>query len=260
VTVTPTTHWSRSTVIVEETAVSVMRGGAGPQLLFLHGSEAFSSWLPFMDELARRFEVIVPDHPGFGRSATPPWLDTIGDLAHFYRSFIATLELHDIVLAGHGIGGWIAGELALRNTAGIRSLVLIDSAGLPLTVDGVDTFMCSPSELRSTSYNDELLAPALDDAALAQQPKDSLMTARLAWQPPFYDPQLAKWLHRLQLPTLIVWGADDRIFPAAQAATFAATIDGARTVIIPNAGHLPHLEAPLAFADAVTRFATGESS
>jgi pimeloyl-ACP methyl ester carboxylesterase len=247
---------SRSTHTVEGTQVSVLRGGSGPPLLFLHGSDAFTDWQPFMAELAGRFDVIVPDHPGFGQSSTPPWLDTIGDLAHFYRAFIEALGLHDVILAGHGIGGWIACELALRDTRDLRALVLVDAAGLPLTEDGVDTFMLSPEALRKASYTDVSHAPT-DDAFLAQQPKNALMTARVAWCPRVYDPQLAKWLHRLRLPALIVWGEQDAVFPPRQAETFAAAIPGARTQLVAAAGHLPHVEQPQAFAAAVAAFIQG---
>ncbi len=207
-----------------------------------------------MAELAGRFEVIVPDHPGFGQSSTPPWLDTIGDLAHFYRAFIEALGLHDVILAGHGIGGWIACELALRDTRGLRALVLVDAAGLPLIEDGVDTFMLSPDALVKASYADVRHAP-VDDAFRAQQPKNALMTARVGWRPRFYDPQLAKWLHRLRLPALIVWGDRDAVFPPRQAETFAAAIPGARKALISAAGHLPHIEQPQAFTAAVAAFA-----
>jgi pimeloyl-ACP methyl ester carboxylesterase len=245
---------NRTTLTVEGTQVSVLRGGSGTPLLFLHGSEAFTEWLPFMNELAAHFDVIVPDHPGFGRSETPAWLDCIGDLAHFYRAFIEALGLHDVVLAGHGLGGWIACELALRDTRELRSLVLVDSAGLPLLEDGIDTFMSSVDELRSASYVDVRRAPDPGNPNLA---KDALMTARVAWTPRFYDPQLAKWLHRLRLPALIVWGAQDNIFPARQAEAFAATIPGAQSLVIPNAGHLPHVEQPQTFAAGVAAFAQG---
>lgn len=250
----------RETHTIEGTLVSVMRAGSGPPLLFLHGSDAFAAWQPFMTELGAHFEVIVPDHPGFGASEVPTWLDTIGDLSHFYRAFIDALDLHDIVLAGHGIGGWIAADLALKNSAGVRALILVDSAGLPLSVDGIDTFMCSPAEIRAASYHNADLAPELDDTARLQQPKNMLMTARLAWAPRFYDPQLAKWLHRVNVPALVVWGEHDAIFPLANAAAFAAAIPGARSVTIPNAGHLPHVEAPAAFAAAVTTFIEGVRS
>ena len=252
---TPTAN--RTTYTVERTQVSVLRGGSGQPLLFLHGSDAFTEWHPFMAALASRFDVIVPDHPGFGRSDTPPWLDTIGDLAHFYRAFIEALGLHGIVLVGHGIGGWIACELALRDTQELGALVLVDAAGLPLTEDGVDTFMCSPDEIRAASYVDVRRAPEADDVRRAQQAKNALMTARVAWQPRFYDAQLAKWLHRLRLPALVVWGADDAIFPPRQAGVFAAAIAGARTLIIPAAGHLPHVEQPQAFAAGVGAFIDG---
>ena len=242
---------------IEGTQVSVMRAGSGPSLLLLHGFDAFASWQPFMSVLAEHYDVIVPDHPGFGASETPKWLDTIGDLAHFYRAFIETLGLRNAILAGNDIGGWIAAELALRDTDELRALVLVDAAGLPLDVDGIDTFMCSPDEIRAASFADVTRAPELDDAARGQLAKNALMTARLAWAPRFYDPQLAKWLHRLRLPTLVVWGAADRIFPVAQADAFVAAIPGARRVIIPDAGHLPHVEQPAAFAAAVTAFIEG---
>ena len=257
-TIATTIAWTRSTAVVENAEFSFMRGGSGAPLLFLHGTEAFTTWLPFMDELASRYDVIVPDHPGFGRSATPSWLDGIGDLVHFYRSFMTALNLRDVVLAGHDIGGWIACELVLRDASRVRSLVLVAAAGLPLGVDGIDTFMCSPSELRRASYVDEGRAPALDDETIAQQAKNALMTARMAWQPRFYDSQLVKWLHTVHLPALIVWGTGDVIFPAAQAATFAALLAGARTVLIPDAGHVPHVEQPHAFVRAITEFAPGE--
>jgi pimeloyl-ACP methyl ester carboxylesterase len=257
---TATVATARTTHDIEGTQVSILRGGAGTPLLFLHGSEAFGDWQPFMDELARTHDVIVPDHPGFGRSEVPPWLDTIGDLAHFYRSLIETLGLHGVVLAGHGLGGWIAAELALRDTRDLRALVLVDAAGVPLTIDGVDTFMCSPAELLRASYVDVTRAPELDDVARGHRAKNALMTARLAWTPRFYDPQLAKWLHRLRLPTLVVWGASDAIFPPRQADVFAALIPGARTLVIPDAGHLPHLEAPQAFAAGVGAFIDGVRS
>jgi pimeloyl-ACP methyl ester carboxylesterase len=250
---TATTTATRTTLELEGTQVSVLRGGSGPPLLFLHGSETFTEWHPFMQELAAHFDVIVPDHPGFGRSATPPWLDTIGDLAHFYRAFIEALDLHGAVLAGHDIGGWVACELALRDPRDLRALVLVDSAGLPPAEDGVDTFMCSPVEILRASYADPQRAPEPDPNAA----KNALMTARLAWQPRFYDPQLAKWLHRLRLPALVVWGAGDAVFPPRQADTFAAAIPGARTLVIPGAGHLPHVEQPQAFAAGVGAFIDG---
>jgi len=244
------------TYVVEGAQLSVRRAGSGPPLLFLHGSESFASWQPFMDVLAERFEVIVPDHPGFGLSETPSWLDEIDDLVHAYRSFIEQLGLSGIVLVGHGIGGWIASELALLPGVPIRSLVLVDSAGLPPVVDGVDPFMCTPDEQRRKAYADTRRASQSDPRSSEIQARDQLMVARLAWQPRFYSPRLAKWLHRLRVPTLIVWGKDDVFFPVQQADAFARAIESARVNVIGDAGHLPHIEQPQAFTSAIVSFVT----
>jgi pimeloyl-ACP methyl ester carboxylesterase len=135
--------------------------------------------------------------------------------------------------------------------------VLVDAAGIPLVEDGVDPFMLSPEALLRASYADAAHIPVPDDEARAQFAKNALMTARMAWQPRYYDPQLAKWLHRLRLPTLVVWGKHDAIFPVRQAAEYAAAIPGAKTALIDGAGHLPHVETPHAFAAAVNAFADG---
>ena len=93
-----------------------LRGGKGPTLLFLHGGGGAGVWLPFFKTLAKRYDVIVPEHPGFGRSDTPDWLDNVGDFANFYLEFIQKLGLKDVNLVGTSLGGWIAADLAVRDT------------------------------------------------------------------------------------------------------------------------------------------------
>ena len=104
------------TLRISECAVNVMRGGKGPPLLFLHGAGGAGVWLPFMAALSEHYDVIVPDHPGFGRSDTPEWLDALSDLAYFYLDFIEALDLDHVHLIGNSLGGWIAAEIAVRNT------------------------------------------------------------------------------------------------------------------------------------------------
>src|SRR5208282_4052770 len=86
--------------------VNLRRAGRGEPLLFLHGAQGVPGWLPFMAALARRFEVIVPEHPGFGSSDTPDWLDNVADLAFFYLDFMAALGLKRVNLVGTSLGGW----------------------------------------------------------------------------------------------------------------------------------------------------------
>src|SRR6266853_6262980 len=110
--------------------ITLMRGGAGRPLLMLHGAGGAGSWLPYMADLAARHDVIVPEHPGFGASDTPDWLDTIADLANYHLDFLDQLDLAAVDLVGCDLGGWIAAELAVRNTRRLASLTLVGAAGI----------------------------------------------------------------------------------------------------------------------------------
>lgn len=253
---------STSTETIAGCRIRVLRGGRGAPLVFLHGAGG-AMWLPFMDALAKRFEVIVPEHPGFGESETPSWLDNIGDLAYFYLDVLETLDLGRVHLMGGSLGGWIAAELAVRSCANLASLTLAAPAGIH--VKGVrkgDVFLWTPEESIRRLYFDQaiadrLLAMPATEAQQQAQMKNRLMLARLAWQPRFYNPHLAKWLHRIAVPTLVVWGENDEVLPAAYGAAYAALIPGAQLVTFPACGHLPQVEKPEAFESAVNRFLAG---
>jgi pimeloyl-ACP methyl ester carboxylesterase len=243
-----------------------MRGGKGAPLLFLHGAGGAGVWLPFMAALSERYHVIVPDHPGFGRSDKPDWLDQLSDLAYFYLDFIDALGLDRVHLVGNSLGGWIAAELAVRNTRRLRTLTLIGAAGLH--VNGVpkgDIFLWPPEERVRNLFVDQRFA----DERLAQVPseeqtdiilKNELTTADLAWQPRLHDPQLRKWLHRIDLPTLIVWGDSDKVFPIPYGEEYRRLIKGSRLEVLRACGHLPHVEQADAFVTVFNRFAAEHAS
>src|SRR5262245_61838512 len=127
--------------------IRMMRAGTGTPLLFLHGMRGASAWRPFMQKLAARFDVIVPEHPGFGGSDTPDWLDTVGDVAYFYLDLIKALQLPKLHLVGASLGGWIAAEMAVRSCHDLKSLVLTAPAGIHVKgVSKGDIFMWSPEE------------------------------------------------------------------------------------------------------------------
>jgi pimeloyl-ACP methyl ester carboxylesterase len=240
--------------------VSVLRGGAGESLLFLHGGGGAGRWLPFMGLLAQKFEVIVPEHPGFGLSETPPWLDNAGDLAYFYLDFIEALKLTNIHLIGNSLGGWIAAEIAIREQHPFRTLTLVAPAGI--RVDGpatADIFLWSREELTRNLFYNQSLAEAALNAPMSEdeqniQLRNSITMAKLAWQPRLNNPDLKKWLHRIHLPTLIVWGDSDRLIPPAYGPAFQALIPGSRLEIIPQCGHAPQLERTAEFISALTNF------
>src|SRR5438105_15068765 len=125
------------------------RGGKGTPLVFLHGASGAPVVLPFMEKLAGRFDVLVPDHPGYGQSDEPEWLENIHDVAYFYLDFLAALKLEKAVIVGSSMGGWMAMEMAVRNTSRIASLVLVSPAGVRVRggasgADPADIFLLSP--------------------------------------------------------------------------------------------------------------------
>src|SRR3954469_25848152 len=135
-------EYTASKLAVRDCNITLMRGGAGRPLLFLHGAGGGGTWLPFMTDLAARHDVIVPEHPGFGQSDTPDWLDTVPDLASFYLDVLDQLDLKNVDLVGHSLGGWIAAELAARNTNRLASLTLVAAAGIHVSgVAQVDSFL-----------------------------------------------------------------------------------------------------------------------
>ena len=258
------TDHSTSFVDIRGDRLQVMRGGTGDRLVVLHGAGGAAAWLPYMEKLAQRFDVIVPQHPGFGGSKLPDWLETVVDLANFYLDFLDQLDLRNAHLVGFSLGGWIAAELAIRNASRLATLTLVGAAGLHLPgVPQVDIFARSEEQAIRELFHDQTLAddmvkrvvtPDSEDIRLSNQ----LVVARLAWQPRFHDPQLAKWLHRIRVPTLVVWGEQDRLFPKEYAAAYQRLIPGARSVIIPHCGHLPEIEKTDAFVSAVESFCAKE--
>jgi len=252
-----------STIEVRGCKIGLMRGGAGRPLLILHGASGAGTWLPFMRSLADKFDVIVPEHPGFGDSDTPDWLDNIHDLAYFYLDLLDQLDLNEVHLVGVSLGGWIAAELAIRSTGRLASLTLVDAAGIHVPgVAQIDSFLRTDEQRIRDFFHDQahademverLLRPELEDIAM----KNRVETARLVWQPRGYDPHLHKWLHRIDVPTLLVWGSHDRLFPKDYAFAYQRLIPGSKVVIVPECGHVPHVEKAATFVSELENFIDG---
>jgi pimeloyl-ACP methyl ester carboxylesterase len=123
-------EFARQTIDVNGCKLSLTRGGKGVPLIYLHGTDGLAEWPALLDTLAQRFDVIVPDHPGFGGSEAPAWIDDISDLAYGYLDAIEVLGLPGVHIVGQSLGGWIALEMAVRSTQRLRSLTLISPAGI----------------------------------------------------------------------------------------------------------------------------------
>jgi pimeloyl-ACP methyl ester carboxylesterase len=260
--------FKQSFVEVDGCRTHLRRGGSGEPLLFLHGASGAPAILPFMDKLAQRFDVLVPEHPGYGLSDEPEWLENIHDAAYFYLDFLKQLNLAGVIVVGNSMGGWIAMEMAVRDTSRIKSLVLVSPAGISAPgVQPADTFLMPPEELARQLFHDpklaearlaetrsaESLAPESIDISL----KNRHTTARLAWEPRLHNPHLPKWLHRIDVPVQIIWGEQDRILPLAFLETFKKLLPRAEIAVVENVGHLPHVEKPQEFCELVVRFAQG---
>ena len=249
---------------VRDLTVRLWRDGTGTPLVYLHGAAGVPPWLPFFTQLTGKHEVLVPEHPGFGMSDNPTWIRNVGDVAMYYLDFLDGLGAERVHVVGHSLGGWIAAELAVRNTARLNSLTLVDAAGIHVPqVPKLDTFLLTDEQLVRGLFHDQKRAeatiadmkrPELEDVIL----KNRTTTARLTWQPRAYDPQLAKWLHRIDVPTLIVWGGNDRLFPPEYAHAWQHLIPGSRVAIIPDCGHVPQIEQRQAFVAALDGFLEGK--
>ena len=252
-------EFAESFVELNGCKVRLRRAGKGPVLLFLHGASGMPVMLPCLHKLAERFDVVVPEHPGYGQSGEPEWLENIHDMAYFYLDFLEKLDLKDVLLVGNSMGGWIALEIAVRSTARIKSMVLVSPAGVKAPgVNPADTFLMSPEEqVRALVYDQKIaearLAEPVTPEALDVGLKNRHTTARLAWEPRFHDPHLPKWLHRIQVPVTIVWGAEDRILPVKISEEIKKHIPHAKLEIMRETGHLPHAERPDQFVAIVCR-------
>ncbi len=252
--------------------VSTYEVGEGPTLLFLHGAGGISDSFPegqpspFMAELAKSFRVLAPEHPGFGPNPRPAWLGDIHDLAYFYLDYMAARGLQHVHLAGHSMGGWIALEIAVRDTSRLASLTLAASAGIRVKgAPSGDLFLWSREQLAQNLFAN----PDNGRAFLERQPTPEQLrsilrnmetAALIGWSPRFHDPALPKWLHRIDVPTHVIWPDQDKVFPLAYGEALRDLIPGARLSVIADAGHVLDVDQPKAFSNAVGGFILGNAA
>jgi pimeloyl-ACP methyl ester carboxylesterase len=245
-----------SFVEVDGCRTHLRRGGKGEPLLYLHGASGAPAVLPFVEKLAGRFDVLVPEHPGYGQSDEPEWLENIHDVAYFYLDFLKSLNLNNVTLVGSSMGGWMAMEMAVRDASRLKSLVLAAPVGVAMRGARVaDIFLMSPEELTKNLLFDQKLA----EARLAQPEdvdvslKNRHTSARLAWEPRFHDPFLPKWLHRIEVPVKLIWGREDRIVPLKLMHELKRLMPHAQTHVLESCGHLPHVEKADQFVEIICR-------
>jgi pimeloyl-ACP methyl ester carboxylesterase len=250
-------------VKVRDVTIKLHRAGQGQPVLFMHGAGGFSQWLPFFDALAEGHELFVPEHPGFGASDDPLWIRNVPDVSMFYLDFVEALGLEGAHLVGHSLGGWIGAEVLVRNQACFRSVTLLAPAGI--RVEGVhsgDTFIWTHEEATRNLFHDQSFAERLLSQELSEDQTDVMLKNRftatkLGWQPRWFNPDLEKWLHRITLPALVMWGDQDKVLPSAYAAAWQKQLPDARVVLLDKCGHLPHVEKAKEVSQTVREFLAG---
>lgn len=251
-----------STIAISGLSLEVEERGSGRALLFLHAGEGLAPERPWLDLLARHYRVIAPSHPGFGRSTLPDWLMSVDDLAYLYLDLAERLELRNAVLIGASFGGWIATEMAVRSTERFARLVLVDPLGVKwggvTDRDIADMHALAREQFLELAWADPAKGAvdytALPETDLAQIVRGQQAFARFGWKPYMHNPRLKHWLHRIHLPTLLIWGEQDRIVTQAYGEQFRAALPGASLATIQEAGHFPHWEQPERFVEIVRGF------
>ena len=246
--------------------LEILRRGEGSPIVLLHGFDTVDPEARFLDLLARRHTVIAPSHPGFGGSSRPDGFETVYDLVHLYLDLLEALPYDKLTLMGLSFGGWLAAELAATSCHRLDRLVLVDALGIKIsdreTPDILDVFNTHPDTVRRRSWHDPAAAPdfnAMPDAAIIRHARNWTALCLYGWEPYMYNPQLPRWLARIAMPTLVLWGGSDGIVAPDYGQAYARLIPGARFAPIEAAGHHPELEQPDAFAAAVTRFLDGKA-
>jgi pimeloyl-ACP methyl ester carboxylesterase len=249
-------------VTIAGVSIELLRTGQGRPLVFLHPGDGIADTAAIIPVLAEHFDVIAPSLPGFGASELPQGFSTVDDLAYFCLDLLDALDLQDVILFGASFGAWVAMEVAVKSTARLAGLVLADALGVKFGAhdsrDIADLFSCTPGELPALLYHDS--PKFTPDYANASAPELERMArnreafALYGWSPTLYDPKLRQRLHRIKLPTLLLWGADDRVVSTEYGRALAGMLASARLAIIRDCGHYPHIEQPEAVGGQIRQF------
>ena len=249
------------TVTVAGVDCRVWERGTGEPVTFLPGIGGLPRWSRFLEALGERRRVVAPSLPGFPGSAA---------LAELDDQLAWLLATHDLLRAAGGLGGDLIGvsvgaalaaDMAAVWPESVRRLVLMSPLGLfDAAEPSADIFAQPAGKLGAllcrdaATYDAHVALPAGGDQVewTVQQVRAQAAAARLLW--PVGDTHLARRLHRVTQPTLLVFGGVDRVLPAGYRRRFQEALPQARVEVVAAAGHLVDLDAPQALADLVERF------
>jgi pimeloyl-ACP methyl ester carboxylesterase len=272
-------------IVLHGNHVSFLRAGEGPPLLLLHGiAGSYETWAPLIPALREDFTVIAPDLLGHGNSAKPRGDYSLGAYAAGVRDLMLALGFDSATVVGHSLGGGVAMQFAYQFPMHTDRLGLVSSGGLgdevsvflraatlpgsefvlPLItkawVTGTGRTVAGWLETIGLTPGADITEIARGYASLADPGARAafLCTARSVID---HRGQRVSARDRLYLadaiPTVIVWGERDRIIPASHGHRAAEEMPGSVLKVFEDAGHFPHLDRPLPFSRALTKFIKG---
>lgn len=279
----PRTHTPRvqSRVVHGHRRAFVM-AGKGPALLLLHGLGCdHTTWSPVIERLSRRFTVIAPDLLGHGASDKPRADYTLGGYANGMRDLLALLGIDRVTVVGHSFGGGIAMQFAYQYPQYTERLMLVAPGGFGrgvtpllrgLTLPGsgpVLAIAAAPPVLAAVRFIGGLahaahlpgsadILGALSVLAGKQDAAERdaflhVLRAVVDWRGQVVTMTDRAYL-ALNMPTCVMWGANDTVLPVSQVEDARRAIPGVRIDVVPGAGHFPHEEFPDRFVSVLTDF------
>ena len=259
--------YNESTINVGGTAVSVLRGGSGRPLLVFHEELGHPGWLAWHEDLAQDHSLLLPVHPGFGQLPRADWVMSVRDLAGFYSRMLRETSLGPVDVIGFSLGGWIAAEMAAADAGLFRRMALIAPTGIkPPEGEILDLFIVTGRAYLDASVHDAAGTPEFASLYGEETPEQfeawedaRAESARLAWKPYMHNPSLQHLLAGVQgLPTLIVWGRDDRIVPVSAGHAYNRAIAGSELLVLDDCGHRPEIEHKSKFVSSLRNFLAQE--
>lgn len=241
----------------------LLTAGTGDPLVFFHGGGTFHGF-NFATPWASRHRVIIPYHPGWGESGDALNFTSLHDYVLHYLDVFDQLELDRFHLVGLSLGGLLAATFAIEHAPRLGKLVLVAPPGMHVPDHPApDISRIPPEQIPSYLVEDiNVIAPYLPQRPspefLAERQREMQSLLRVMRREPD-DSKLRLWLHRVTVPTLILWGERDRIVPVEHAEAWAKFIPGARVRRIPQAGHLV-LDEKSEAVESVAQFLSSSQS